>query len=77
MFTLIKFSTTCKTDGTVVTHVIVKQTQALHQPIWPSVFIMKIVEQPLVCQNISITTTQPTIATALTCVHCQELSFYG
>jgi hypothetical protein len=55
----------------VMAPIVVQQTQPLHQTIWLDVPIMGIVEQPLVHQNISITTNQPIVAITLTCAYYQ------
>jgi hypothetical protein len=50
--------------------IVAQRTQPLHQLVWPSVPIMRIVERPLVQRSISITTTQPIVEATLTYAYC-------
>ncbi len=54
----------------IVALIVVQQTQPLHQTIWPCVFIMKIVERPLVQRIVLVTPTQPIVEATLICAYC-------
>jgi hypothetical protein len=57
----------------VVAPIVVRQTQTLHQIVWPNVLIMGTLELPLILQSIPVTTTQSTIEVALACAYYQQV----